>query len=110
MLIRIVNQGHVTSGLNVRLLGEATATAASLHSVEPHLAGASVEYRLLILTVNSVRPIDLTLVVDAGRGTEDLAFRSHLPMLVQCSVPIGQRRPYRGSRVYDHLHRMTPTF
>jgi hypothetical protein len=101
LLIRILNQGRVTSVLNVHLLGEATAPAASLNPVTPHLAGASVEYRLLILTVKSVRPIDLTLGVDAGPGTGDLAFRSHLSMLLQCSVAVADQGRSRRVEAAD---------
>ena len=85
-LVRIVNQGRVTSVLNVRLLGEVPAKIVSLEPVAPRLAGARLEYRLLMITVTTVRPIDVTLVVDAGPGTDDLGLRSQLPVLVQCSA------------------------
>jgi hypothetical protein len=84
LLIRIVNQGRVTSNFNIRLLQETDANMVVLQPITPHLAGATVEYRSLIMTVGTVRPVDLTLVADAGPGTDDLGLRSQLPLIVKC--------------------------
>jgi hypothetical protein len=84
LLIRIVNQGRVSSNFNIRLLQETDANMVVLQPITPHLAGATVEYRSLIMTVGTVRPVDLTLVADAGPGTDDLGLRSQLPLIVKC--------------------------
>ena len=85
LLVRIVNQGRVTSDFNIRSLQEETDTSmVVLQPITPHLAGATVEYRLLTMTVSSVRPVDLTLVADAGAGTNDLGLRSQLSLIVKC--------------------------
>jgi hypothetical protein len=84
LLIRVINQGHVSSNLNIGLLEDMGRKAAVLEPLKPHLAGAEVEYRLLIMTINAVRPIELTLVADVGPSTYDLALRSQLPLIVKC--------------------------
>jgi hypothetical protein len=84
-LMRIVNQGRVSSTLNLRLLGD-EERLVELEQITPQLVGASVEYRVLLLTVIAARPIDLTIAADAGPGTDDLGLRSQLVLLLRCSV------------------------
>jgi hypothetical protein len=84
LLVRIVNEGHVTSSLNIRLRQDTDANVVMLGRLTPRLAGAKVEYRLLTMTVATVRPVDLTLIADAGPGTDDLSLRSQLSMIVKC--------------------------
>jgi hypothetical protein len=84
LLVRIINQGRVTSNFNIRLLQQMDANMVALQPIAQHLAGAIVEYRLLTMTVDTVRPVDLTLVADAGPGTGDLGFRSQLSLIVKC--------------------------
>jgi hypothetical protein len=84
LLVRIVNQGRVTSNFNIRLLQETDASMVVLQPITQHLAGATVEYRLLTMTVSTVRPYDLTLIADAGPGTNDLGLRSQLSLIVKC--------------------------
>jgi hypothetical protein len=84
LLVRIVNQGRVTSNFNIRLLQETDASLVVLQPITQHLAGATVEYRLLTMTVGTVRPYDLTLIADAGPGTNDLGLRSQLSLIVKC--------------------------
>jgi len=84
LLVRIVNEGHVTSSFNIRLRQDTDANMVMLGRLTPHLAGATVEYRLLTMTVGTVRPVDLTLIADAGPGTDDLGLRSQLSMIVKC--------------------------
>ena len=36
------------------------------------------------MTVRTVRPVDLTLVADAGPSTNDLGLRSQLSLVVKC--------------------------
>jgi hypothetical protein len=84
LLVRIVNEGRVTSSLNLRLRQETGANMVALGRLTPHLAGAAVEYRLVTMTVDTVRPVDLTLMADAGPGTDDLGLRSQLSIIVKC--------------------------
>ena len=84
LLVRIVHEGHVTSSFNIRLRQDTDANMVMLGRLTPHLAGATVEYRLLTMTVATVRPVDLTLIADAGLGTDDLGHRSQLSMIVKC--------------------------
>ena len=84
LLVRIVNEGRVTSSFNIRLRQDTDANMVMLGRLTPHLAGAKVEYRLLTMTVATVRPVDLTLIADAGPGTDDLGLRSQLSMIVKC--------------------------
>jgi hypothetical protein len=84
LLIRVINQGRVSSNLNMRLLEDVGRKTATLEPIKPRLSGGEVEYRLLVMTVSTVHPIDLTLVADAGPGTDDLALRSQLPLIVKC--------------------------
>jgi hypothetical protein len=84
LLVRIVNEGHVTSSVNIRLRQEINANMVMLGRLTPRLTGATVEYRSLMMTVGTIRPVDLTLIADAGPGTDDLGLRSQLSMIVKC--------------------------
>jgi hypothetical protein len=88
LLVRIVNLGHVSSLLNAQLLGESAVGRASLGQISPHLSGASVEYRLVMLKLSSLQPLDLSIAIDAGPGTDDLSLRSQFSLLLRCSSPI----------------------
>jgi hypothetical protein len=87
LLVRIVNLGHVSSTLNAQLLGGSATGKVSLGHISPHLSGAGVEYRLLMLKLNSLQPIDLSIVMDAGPGTDDLSLRSQISLLLRCKQP-----------------------
>lgn len=100
LLIRIVNAGHVSSVLNAHLLEESTPGKVSVGPISPHLSGASVEYRLLMLTINSLQPRDLSISIDAGAGTDDLSLRSQFSLLLRCSSPKGTT--VLGSLVYPY--------
>jgi hypothetical protein len=89
LLVRIVNLGHVSSTLNAQLLGDSATRKVSLGHISPHLSGAGVEYRLLMLKINSLQPSDLTIVIDAGPGTDDLSLRSQFSSVLRCSSPKG---------------------
>ena len=58
LLVRILNQGRVTSNFNICLLQETDASIVVLQPITQHLAGATVEYRLLTMTVGTVCPYD----------------------------------------------------
>lgn len=79
-LIRIVNQGFVTAGLNVRTI----ESSVSLEPAAPPLSGGAVEYRLLRYTMSEIHQSDITLTVDAGSATSDIGGRAILPLLLQC--------------------------
>ena len=49
------------------------------------LTGLAVEYRILQLYSRDPGPREATLVFDVGQGTQDLGFRSELPVLFQCA-------------------------
>lgn len=83
-LVRIINQGFVTAGLNFRPIGALSAELLSLEPVTPRLAGAAVEYRTLHYTMNKTHQMDITLGVDAGPATSDIGERAKLPLLLQC--------------------------
>ena len=51
--------------------------------LRPALSGLNVEYRLLQLFSRDAGPREATLVFDVGQGTQDLGFRSEVPLLFQ---------------------------
>lgn len=92
VLVRVHNEGGVTHPL----------TAASEQAVEPgkrdpgrwlelavvnekpfadRLTGRRVEYRVLRLTAREAGKREATLSFDVGQGTQDLGFRSEVPIL-----------------------------
>ena len=79
-LVRVINQGFVTAGLNFRT----AASSISLETVLPRLTGAVVEYRLLHFMMNETHQMEITLAVDAGSATSDIGGRAILPLLLQC--------------------------
>ena len=52
----------------------------------PNLSGLRVEYRILQLYSRDPGPLEATLAFDVGQGTQDLGFRSELPILFR-SLP-----------------------
>jgi len=83
-LVRLVNQGRVTSALKATVLGDEAGLVHVRQAID-RLAGASVEYRVLTMTVTTTKPLDVTIAFDVGRGTDDLALRSQLSLLVRCA-------------------------
>jgi hypothetical protein len=75
--------------LNAQLLGESATGKVCLGHISPRLSGASVEYRLLMLELSSLHPLDLSIVIDAGPGTVDLSLRSQFSLVLRCSSSIG---------------------
>lgn len=49
--------------------------------LKPELSGLNVEYRLIQLFSRDAGPREATLVFDVGQGTQDLGFRSEVPLL-----------------------------
>ncbi len=54
----------------------------------PTLSGLAVEYRLLQLYSRDAGPREATLSMHVGQGTQDLGFRSEIPVLFQCRPSI----------------------
>jgi hypothetical protein len=54
--------------------------------LKPELSGLNVEYRLVQLYSRDAGPREATLVFDVGQGTQDLGFRSEVPLLFK-SLP-----------------------
>jgi hypothetical protein len=98
LLVRIVNLGHVSSVLNAQLVGGSATGKVSLGQISPHLSGASVEYRLMMLRLSSLQPLDLSIAIDAGPGTDDLSLRSQFSLLLRCSSPIDTTYSMHPSR------------
>jgi hypothetical protein len=84
ILIRVVNQAFVTSNLGVRLRDMSPTTLVNFQPIQPRLAGASLEYRVLLISLTQPRYADITLRFDAGAATEDLGNRSTTSVLVRC--------------------------
>jgi hypothetical protein len=87
LLIRIVNEALVTSALRARLPDAAMSSMVSIQPIQPRLAGASLEYRVLKLSLMHRGDTDITLTFDAGPGTEDLGNRATLSLLTRCVSP-----------------------
>ncbi|MFO1095487.1 MAG: CehA/McbA family metallohydrolase [Planctomycetaceae bacterium] len=54
--------------------------------LKPELSGLNVEYRLVQLYSRDAGPREATLAFDVGQGTQDLGFRSEVPLLFK-SLP-----------------------
>ena len=52
--------------------------------MKPRLSGLLVEYRILQLYSRDVGRREATLEFNVGQGTQDLGFRSELPVLFEC--------------------------
>ena len=65
--------------------------------LKPTLSGLQVEYRVVLLYSRDSGPREATLSFNVGQGTQDLGFRSDVPILFDCkpAVPV-------TLRVYDH--------
>ncbi|MEC9097311.1 MAG: CehA/McbA family metallohydrolase [Planctomycetota bacterium] len=63
----------------------------------PNLSGLTLEYRILSIYAATAGQREATLTFDAGQGTQDLGFRSELPILFKSreSTPV-------TLRVFDH--------
>jgi hypothetical protein len=85
--------------------------------LKPELSGLNVEYRLLQLFSRDAGPREATLVFDVGQGTQDLGFRSEVPLLFQAlpSVEVVlEVKDYDGTpttaafTIRDHERRVYP--
>lgn len=58
--------------------------AARSQPLAPRLSGLTLEYRLVHLFSRDAGQREATLVFDVGQGTQDLGFRSEVPILFSC--------------------------
>ena len=52
-----------------------------LGTLTPELAGHAVEYRLMQVTCERPGKHEITIIVEAGQGSQDLSFRAEVPVL-----------------------------
>ncbi|MFO0929961.1 MAG: hypothetical protein U0736_23550 [Gemmataceae bacterium] len=92
VLLKVTNDGGVTHPLAVRseqaVVGgkpdaERWVEAAVVNDrpFDARLTGRRVEYRLLRLTARQAGKREATFAFDVGQGTQDLGFRSEVPVL-----------------------------
>jgi len=152
-LVKVVNEAGVTAPLNCLssqaepMVKRSTSAASPKMDISPAdsgrrwldlamvtsqpltatLSGLAVEYRLLQLYSRDAGAREATLSMHVGQGTQDLGFRSEIPILFQCrpsiNVPLSIRdhdgrptvcsllvRDYQG-RVYPNpSRRLAPDF
>ena len=113
-LVKVVNEAGVTAPLNCLspqaepMVKRSTSAASPKISISPAesgrrwldlamvtsqpltetLSGLAVEYRILQLYSRDMGPREATLSMHVGQGTQDLGFRSEIPILFQCRSSI----------------------
>ncbi len=86
-VVKVLNASGAQQRLTVRgkYAGAAEnpfAVAFVTHGgVSPDLTGLGVEYRLMAVTASAAGRHELTVVVEAGQGTQELGFRGEAPAL-----------------------------
>ena len=113
-LVKVINEAGVTAPLNCLspqaepMVKPSTSAASPKINISPAdsnrrwldltmvtsqpmtttLSGLAVEYRVLQLYSRDAGPREATLSMHVGQGTQDLGFRSELPILFQCRPSI----------------------
>jgi len=64
-----------------------TLTIPTFGKLTPELVGHSVEYRLMEVTCKGAGKHEITVVVEAGQGSQDLGFRAEVPVLFTVTEP-----------------------
>ena len=89
-LVKVRNEAGVTAALRAtvmwgahRWLEVATFDDAPL---PPTLSGLQLEYRIVRLRTHAVGRREASLAFDVGQGSQDLGFRSEVPILLDCRV------------------------
>jgi hypothetical protein len=130
-LIKVHNEAGVTAPLRVTSPNAALSDLTSAGSQEskttpagsarwlavttfdqppmaPHLSGLALDYRVLQLYSREAGHREATLAFDVGQGTQDLGFRSEVPILFKCQraekviKPVGgQGEGDTGARRHD---------
>lgn len=62
-------------------------TISTMGKLTPELIGHAVEYRLMEVTCNAAGKHEITVIVEAGQGSQDLGFRAEVPVLFTVSKP-----------------------
>ena len=64
-----------------------TLTIPTFGKLTPELVGHAVEYRLMEVTCKVAGKHEITVVVEAGQGSQDLGFRAEVPVLFTVTEP-----------------------
>jgi hypothetical protein len=64
-----------------------TLTIPTFGKLTPELVGHSVEYRLMEVACKSAGKHEITVVVEAGQGSQDLGFRAEVAVLFTATEP-----------------------
>lgn len=83
LLLKIVNQGFVTSQLEAKLVGDAPQGVTLDFHPEP-LKGVPVELRELHIMLTKPGPTDLTIAFRADNDIPDLGGRDRVHFLMSC--------------------------
>jgi len=62
-------------------------TIPTLGKLTPELVGHAVEYRLMEVTCKGAGKHEITVVIEAGQGSQDLGFRAEVPVLFTVTEP-----------------------
>jgi len=62
-------------------------TIPTFGKLTPELIGHPVEYRLMEVACKGAGKHEITLVVEAGQGSQDLGFRAEVPVLFTVTEP-----------------------
>jgi hypothetical protein len=65
-----------------------TLTIPTFGKLTPELVGHTVEYRLMEVACKGAGKREITLVVEAGQGSQDLGFRAEVPVLFTVTEPL----------------------
>ncbi len=99
-LVRINNDSGMTAPLRLHSDMESSASnkslelkleAASGTNTTPLLNGTPVEYILLRVMCSSPGLYEINLNLDVGQGTQDIGFRSEIPILFRFTFPAKQK-------------------
>jgi hypothetical protein len=64
-----------------------TLTFPTVGKLAPELVGQAVEYRLMEVACEGAGKHEITVVVEAGQGSQDLGFRAEVPVLFTVAEP-----------------------
>jgi len=85
LLVKIVNQGFLTSRLEAKFIGDVPAGAKLEFHPEP-LKGMPEELRALRVTLTSPGPTDLTIAFGSHNNAPDLGGRDRVHFIMRCGV------------------------
>jgi pimeloyl-ACP methyl ester carboxylesterase len=91
VLVKVINEGGVTSRLNADVIGDKESTARFFEYSSPadpkraltrKLSGRTVEYQILLLRSTTLGQREVKLTFDVGESTRDLTSRAEVPALL----------------------------